>query len=185
METILGSLRGIFGLICLLVMPISLVLLIVGVRAKHARMALASGGALIVSTLAVGVPFFHWRSNPNPIRTGVSVTPAEVTFLKLPVTASDVSYWDNNYCWMAEFTLPERDFLAVFPRFQFASITERESVNVIIYGDPNRPAYQQWNGPVRRVASGLIYETRQGNGGGFRIVYDRDASRGYFRYVAR
>lgn len=180
-ESLVGILRLGLVLVLFLAVPVGVVSLIVGICVRRSRVIVAA----IVTLLAVGFPVFHLLSDLHPIRTGVSVASAEVTFLKLPSTASDVSYWENGYFWMADFTLPEEDFLAVFPKFQFIPITDSERVELLVYGDPNQPPYRQFDRPVRKVTSGLIYETRQGNGGGFRIVYDRDASKGYFRFVAR
>lgn len=172
-------------LTCFLAIPVGFISLIVSACMRRTRLAIVAGVVFIISSLAIGVPFFHWLSNPNPIRTAVNAAPEEVTFLKLPITATNVSYFGAFGCWMAEFTLPEEDFLLVFPKFQFAPITEPKPVDVIVYGDTNHPAYEQRNRQVRKVESGLFYMTQQDNGGGFYIVYDRDASRGYFRYMAR
>ena len=60
----------------------------------------------------------------TPPRTSANASAAEVTFLTLPSSASEIRYWDDGHNRIASFMIPEPDFRALFSSVEFSAITK-------------------------------------------------------------
>jgi hypothetical protein len=119
----------------------------------------------------------------STVRTSSNAAPADVTFLRLPPTASRIGYFRDglNYC--AEFGVTEREFGELFNEFKFQEISQPVVVQSMHYGDPQM--FHHLNANLLMVTNGLHYRERRGNGGGYTIVYDRSQSRAYYDFAKR
>lgn len=120
------------------------------------------------------------------VETAVEAEASKVTFLKLPPSASHISYWRDGTNFEAEFTIPEDDFRNLFQRFELRQIKAPKDVFPPTFGDPKTPPFRsRYTARPVSVLAGLEYEVIWDNGGGFDITYDRARSRAYFRHSRR
>jgi hypothetical protein len=118
------------------------------------------------------------------IRTARDASPQDVSFLRLPPSASRIGYWRDglNYC--AEFDIPEDAFRSLFHKFHFDEISKPISVHLKPFGDPQVFPYHADTKPIS-ITSGLSYHEQWSNGGGYNIIYDRSRSRAYYDFGKR
>jgi hypothetical protein len=134
--------------------------------------------ALICLTALAALTVWACRETYT-IKTAADATAGDVAFLKLPTSASHIGYWRDGVNYLAEFQIPEQDFRQVFLLYRFQEITEVLEVRPKKFGDPQTFPPHAPATPVQ-VSSGLLYQERWSNGGGYRIVYDRASSRAYY-----
>jgi hypothetical protein len=120
----------------------------------------------------------------SSVRTERDAGPQDVSFLDLPASASRIGYWRDGINHWSEFDIPEDDFRSLFRDFQFREITEAIKVRSKTFGDPSVFPPEAPNKPVT-VSTGLSYNERWSNGGGYNIVYDRSRSRAYYDFSKR
>lgn len=140
---------------------------------------------LICTSIIVSILYAGLKADGLP-KWGHLVSPGDVGFLRLPPSASEISFWkDGNYR-IAEFTIPEKDFRELFPKFAFTEISEPETVQPKDFTKPETVANRE-NAPrpTKKITNGLTFRTSQSNGGGYAIIYDRSQARAYFHYTSR
>ncbi|MEO8353253.1 MAG: hypothetical protein ABI680_16110 [Chthoniobacteraceae bacterium] len=104
--------------------------------------------------------------------TAANAAPETVPFFTLPASASNVGYWDDGYQQKATFNISEEAFLRIFPDQPFTSIIAEVNYDVWSFGDlNNRPQKSYKN---QTATAGLIHEETWKNGGGRKIVFDRN-----------
>lgn len=137
----------------------------------------------IIVFLVLGLWAYHEFRETYSVHTSNSAKRSEV-FLPLPESVSDISYWRDGLNYWAEFTIPEEDFRLLFKRFNFSEIEKPITVHAKQYGNPDIfPPHGERR--TIEVVSGLQYEERWGNGGGYDIVYDRSTSRAFYDFAKR
>jgi hypothetical protein len=143
------------------------------------RIILAVG---IIALLAFG---YYSLKEGYSVRTSANASPADVTFLHLPPTASRIGFFRDGVNYFAEFSLSENEFRQVFAKFAFSEISNRwTEVTPKTFGNPK---IFEHSADARRVliTNGLRYEKRYSNGGGYNVVYDRAQSRAYYDFATR
>ena len=108
-------------------------------------------------------------SNTHPV-TGKHVTAAECRgIVSVPENATDVSYFRTDSWTEFECTCTEKEFRKwANARWEVREITEPEQV-------------LRYNPSELEIRNGLTASTRRPNGGGYQVVYDREAGRLYFQ----
>ena len=135
-------------------------------------------------SVIVGLGYYACRSikEHHSIHTARNARPQDVSFLNLPENASRIGYWRDGVNSLAAFEIPEDAFRRLFPEFQFREITEPPSIYPKVFGNP-----LVYPTDVRTrlviVSSGLKYNSRWSNGGGYNIVFDRSQSRAYYDFA--
>jgi hypothetical protein len=126
---------------------------------------------------------YHSLKEGFAIRTSSNASPADVTFLRLPFTASRIGFFRDgiNYC--AEFSVSEDEFRHLFAQFAFTEISQPAEVAPKKFGDPEM--FEHLGANLVVVTNGLRYNERWSNGGGYTIVYDRSQSRAYYDFAKR
>ncbi|CAN5727720.1 hypothetical protein BH09VER1_BH09VER1_35470 [soil metagenome] len=119
------------------------------------------------------------------VSTSANAKPSEVRFLKLPLDAKNVRYWDHWHNRIAVFETTEGAFRAMFPEISFSEMTDGSGTSYYVngFGDPS---LSPWigNSLSKSTSSGLIYQKIEGNGGGETILYDRTTKTGYYEFAA-
>ena len=118
------------------------------------------------------------------IRTAADAKAEDITFLRLPSSASHIGYWRDGLGYYAEFDIPEQDFRKLFRSFQFQEVTEALVVRPRKFGDPQTFPSHAPTTPVE-ISSGLHYQEPWSNGGGYDIIYDRARARAYYSFAKR
>lgn len=119
----------------------------------------------------------------TPPRTSASASPAEVTFLELPKSASDIRFWDDGHNKVACFKISEADFRAAFPSATFSEIKEPKAYLSEGFGDPGTSPINRPGADMAKATSGLFYQKLEANGGGPTVIYDRDAGLGSYDFA--
>ena len=141
----------------------------------------------ILFTIAIcGCFFWIYQSfqEAYSIKTATNARPEDVRFLKLPTSASRIGYWRDGLNYWAEFDLPEKDFRRTFSKYHFEEIAEPIEVRPKTFGEPKVFPPHNPASPIK-ISSGLRYQERWDNGGGYDILYDRSRSRAYYNSSRR
>ena len=135
-----------------------------------------------VVVTAVMTYAFHEIKEAYTARSSTNALPGEVTFLRLPNAASEISFWRDGVNYYAEFNVTEDEFRRTFSKYTFVETSFEiipkgfNSLNAFPYAVKERSIF---------ATNGLWYQTRFSNGGGETIQYDRSRSRAYYNFAKR
>ena len=148
------------------------------------RKFLLLAGTLLIAGGGFAFCAYRGLQQAYTLQTARDARPDEVKFLRLPPTASHVGYWRDGINYWAEFDIPEAAFRQLFHEFQFQELSEPLAVHPKVFGDPEVFPPDARSTPIS-VSSGLRYNERWSNGGGYDIIYDRARSHGYYDFRKR
>ena len=136
-------------------------------------------GTIVTAIMMCG---FHEIKDAYTTRSSTNALPSEVTFLRLPNTASQISFWRDGVNYFAEFNVSEDEFRRTFSKFTFLET----SFEIIPKGFNSSNAFP-YEVKERSIfaTNGLWYQKRFSNGGGCTIQYDRSRSRAYYDFAKR
>ncbi|QIF03928.1 hypothetical protein [Roseimicrobium sp. ORNL1] len=124
-------------------------------------------------------------SNNHP-ETGTNLSAVDW----LPASASDISYW-KTYSWSAwEFTMKEEEFRKWASRYELREISGAQSIERFSWiqfwrshrdydGDAWEEEEREKRKHVATVRNGLFATERRKDGGGYKLVFDRETNRVY------
>jgi hypothetical protein len=147
---------------------------------KRWQTAIIVAAVVVSNTVTLGIVWFRevqW-SNNHP-ETGTKLSAVDW----LPPSASDISYW-KTYSWSAwEFTMNEEEF----PPYELREIDDIQSIERFSWRESLRSRQgsdgDSWEQEERRhvatVRNGLFATERRKDGGGYKIVFDRETNRVY------
>ena len=139
--------------------------------------------ALFAGVVALFAFGYYSLKEGYAIRTSSNASPADVTFLRLPPSATRIGFFRDgiNYC--AEFGVSEDEFRKMFAKFTFKEISQPTELTPKNFGDPQM--FEHLGMQLVIVTNGLRYNERWSNGGGYTIIYDRSQSRAYYDFAKR
>ncbi|RBP40421.1 hypothetical protein DES53_108128 [Roseimicrobium gellanilyticum] len=122
-----------------------------------------------------------WLSNNRP-ETGTNLSAVDW----LPQSASDISYYET-YSWTAwECTMSEEDFRKWASRYELREISGALSIERFSWREAwrthlgsGRDSWEEERKHVATVRDGLFAAKYWENGGGYKLVFDRETSRVY------
>jgi hypothetical protein len=141
---------------------------------------------ILVLWLGISLFLFYSFREQYRLETEVNAEISKVTFLKLPSSATKVSYWRDGISYLAEFQVPEAEFRQLFKSFDLQEIETPIEVFRSKFGNPKLSPFQsRFDSPPVRIADGFKFEVIWSNGGGYNIVYDRKRSQAYYEFRRR
>lgn len=122
--------------------------------------------------------------NAYTIKTSSDAHLEEVTFLRLPESASQIGYWRDGCNYWATFQISELEFRQLFRRHELMEITESNVIDALSFGNIGVFPTDTYD-PNVVITNGLKFLERWSNGGGYEIFYDRANTKAYYRFSKR
>lgn len=143
---------------------------------------------IVTGSLFSVIVFILWTvwsfHNTYAIRTSSDARPAEVMFLHLPESASQVGYWRDGCNYWADFNISESEFRQLFRQHELTEITKTNIIDALSFGNKAVFPTDTYE-PNVEITNGLKFLERWDNGGGYEIFYDRANTRAYYRFNKR
>jgi hypothetical protein len=113
----------------------------------------------------------------KPIETSASADVSQVTFVKLPSSATRIGYWNDGNFRVATASITEKEFREMFPSVKFVEIIDKEFYVESGYGNPEDGSFlHEW---TTFATKGIHFRHVRDNGGGVHLVYDRKKGRAF------